>query len=97
MHANGTPVRHERLLDRRVLQQVLARRLEPPPCPVLPPDAELGRWRNVDLLHDYMETPASVHARSRVVLAGVLLVLLAALVGAAFVTVLILRWLVGLL
>ena len=53
--------------------------------------------RNVDLLHDYMETPASVHARSRIVLAAVLLVLLAALVGAAFVTVMILRWLVGLL
>lgn len=52
--------------------------------------------RNVDLLRDYIAAPAPVHRRSRAVLAIVLLVLLAALVGAAVVTVFLVRWFVGL-
>lgn len=52
--------------------------------------------RNVELLRAYMEAPAPVHSRSRLVLAIVLLILLAALIGAAFVTVLLVRWFVGL-
>jgi len=52
--------------------------------------------RNVNLLRSYVETPGPVHRSSRGVVAAVLLVLLAALSGAALVAVLIVRWVVGL-
>ena len=52
--------------------------------------------RNVSLLRGYMETPGPVHRASRGMVAAVLLVLVAALIGAAVVAVLIVRWIVGL-
>lgn len=52
--------------------------------------------RNVQLLRRYMETPAPVHRSSRAVVAVMLLILLAALIGAAFVAYLIVRWVIGL-
>ena len=52
--------------------------------------------RNVNLLRSYVETPGPVHKGSRTVVAIVLLVLLAAFIGAALVAILIVRWLVGL-
>lgn len=51
--------------------------------------------RNVDLLGSYLDAPGPVHRRSRVVLAIVLLVLLAALICAAALTVLVVRWALG--
>ena len=52
--------------------------------------------RNVDLLRRYVETPGAVHRSSRAVVAVVLLLLLAALIGAGFVAVMIVRWVIGL-
>ena len=52
--------------------------------------------RNVDLMRSYVERPGEVHRGSRAMVAAVLLVLLAALVGAAFVSILIVRWVIGL-
>ena len=52
--------------------------------------------RNVDLLGRYAAAPQEVHRSSRGVLAIVLVVLLAALIGATFVTIWLVRLLVGL-
>ena len=52
--------------------------------------------RNVNLLRSYVDAPGPVHRSSRGVVAAVLLVLLAALVGSAVVAILIVRWIVGL-
>ena len=53
--------------------------------------------RNVDLLGRYLDAPGPVHRSSRTVVVAVLLVLLAALIGALVVAVVLVRWLVGLL
>ena len=52
--------------------------------------------RNVELLRRYVETPGPVHRSSRAVVGAVLLALLAALIGAALLAFLIVRWIVGL-
>lgn len=52
--------------------------------------------RNVDLLGSYLDEPGPVHKSSRLVVAVVLLVLLAALVGALFLGVMLVRLLIGL-
>ncbi|HUF13507.1 MAG TPA: DUF4112 domain-containing protein [Longimicrobiales bacterium] len=52
--------------------------------------------RNVDLLGSYLDSPGPVHRSSRAVVGAVLLVLLAALVGALFIGVVLVRWLIGL-
>lgn len=52
--------------------------------------------RNVDLLGRYIDAPGPIHRSSRGVVAVVLIVLLAALIGAAFVTVWLVRSIVGL-
>lgn len=53
--------------------------------------------RNVALLESYIEQPGSARRSSRLVLAGVLFVIAATVIGMAALTVLALRWLVGLL
>lgn len=53
--------------------------------------------RNVELLERYLEQPGSVRRSSRLVLAGVLIAIAATIVGMAVLTVLAVRWLVGLL
>jgi len=52
--------------------------------------------RNVNLLRSYVESPGPVHRSSRALVVAVLLVLLTALIGAGWVAVLIVRWVVGL-
>lgn len=51
--------------------------------------------RNVQLLERYMAAPAPVHRSSRLTVAAVLLILLAAMIGAAFVTITLVRWLIA--
>jgi hypothetical protein len=53
--------------------------------------------RNVALLERYMEQPASARRSSRLVLAGVLAGIAVTVLGMAALTVLAVRWLVGLL
>jgi hypothetical protein len=53
--------------------------------------------RNVALLERYMEQPGSARRSSRLVLAGVLVGIAATAIGMAALTVLTIRWLVGLL
>jgi hypothetical protein len=53
--------------------------------------------RNVALLESYMEQPGSARRSSRLVLAGVLVGIAATVIGMAALTVLAVRWLVGLL
>jgi hypothetical protein len=53
--------------------------------------------RNVALLERYMEQPASARRSSRLVLAGVLAGIAVTVLGMAALTVLAIRWLVGLL
>ena len=52
--------------------------------------------RNVELLGRYLDTPEPVHRSSRLVVLAVLLVLIAALIGALFVGVILVRWLISL-
>jgi hypothetical protein len=53
--------------------------------------------RNVALLESYREQPGSARRSSRLVLAGVLVGTAAAVIGMAALTVLVVRWLIGLL
>jgi hypothetical protein len=53
--------------------------------------------RNVALLDRYMEQPGSARRSSRLVLAGVLVGIAATVIGVAAFTVLVVRWLIGLL
>jgi hypothetical protein len=53
--------------------------------------------RNVALLESYMEQPGSARRSSRLVVAGVLVVIAAAVIGMAALTVLAVRWIVRLL
>ncbi|HSJ09420.1 MAG TPA: DUF4112 domain-containing protein [Longimicrobiales bacterium] len=53
--------------------------------------------RNVALLESYMEQPGSARRSSRFVLAGVLVGIAATVIGMAVLTVLAVRWVVGLL
>ena len=52
--------------------------------------------RNVDLIRRYVDAPGEVQRGSRAMVVAVLLVLLAAMIGAAFVAFLIVRWVIGL-
>ena len=52
--------------------------------------------RNVDLLQRYIDQPAPTRRGSRIVVAGILLVLVLLLVGAAWVAVQIMRWVLSL-
>lgn len=52
--------------------------------------------RNVDMMRAYMERPAPVHRHSRVLVAGILILLVAAVIGAAVVAWHVLRWFVSL-
>lgn len=52
--------------------------------------------RNAQLLEQYVETPVPVERRSRIVLVLVLLALALAVIGAAVLSVLLLRWIVSL-
>jgi hypothetical protein len=53
--------------------------------------------RNVALLETYIEQPGSARRSSRLVLAGVLVGIAALVIGMAALTVLVVRWLIGLL
>jgi hypothetical protein len=53
--------------------------------------------RNVALLESYLEQPGSARRSSRLVVAGVLVVIAAAVIGMAALTVLAVRWIVRLL
>jgi hypothetical protein len=53
--------------------------------------------RNVALLEKYIEKPGAARRSSRLVLTGVLVVIVATAIGMAALTVLVIRWLVGVL
>ena len=52
--------------------------------------------RNVDLLQRYVDLPVPVRSGSRAVVAGILIVLLLILIGAAWVAISLMRWLISL-
>lgn len=52
--------------------------------------------RNVDMMRAYIEQPAPVHRHSRALVAGILILLVAAVIGAAVVAWHVLRWFVAL-
>jgi hypothetical protein len=52
--------------------------------------------RNVQLIQQYVDSPGPVHRRSRLVLALIVAVLVLALIGAALLSVVVIRWIISL-